>query len=256
MRIEGYRADRKAMYEAVKFWKNSPLYREAGLQTEGEQVSLAPWLADTQTEVSESQIATRWAGSRDGAAGSTFEDVAAEASFDDVAEVLSYVAQADEAGDLIEAVVNLLEENDGEVLYIGRITDAEAYALQFNEGRYFMAAMELDTPLLDEGLISMTLLQQTVPDQQAPVVPGFAPIEQKLYEALHAAELIAATINEGDDAADLIESINRFTVDIANVLVEMMADQGSLKDNEAELVLETFLGAYAGIVDEAKKFAA
>lgn len=251
----GYKADRRLMYEAVKFWKNSPLFSAENAQFEGEQVSLAPWLSEAPTTPTKAPMATCWANSDDVCDGAQFEDVSAEVTADDVAEVVSYLTQRGDES-ILESILELLEENEGRVLYIGRGYGEEAFAIQFSEGHYFVAEMQLpEGALIDEGLISMTLLAQTVPDQAAPVVPGFAPIEQKLYEALHAVTVIGQSLFETAGAADLLESIELFTEDLVTIMVEMLADEGSLSSKEGQLVVETFLGAYAGIVAEARKFA-
>jgi hypothetical protein len=251
MKTEGYKADRKAIYEAVKFWKGSPLYREGGLQVEGEQITIAPWMNDISEET-ESDIVTRWASVNDLAEDSSFEDVAAEIAEGDVHELLSYLVQEEEDS-LIEAVMGLLEDNEGSVLYIGRANDTQAFALTLSEGRFYVSEMALETPLLDEGLISMTLLAQTVPDPEAPVVPGFAPIEQRIYEMLHAVSMVMETVDNLPKG--LVEGMERFLLDASDVLVEMMADCGSLRENEVTLIAETFAGAYAGLIEEAKPYA-
>jgi hypothetical protein len=116
-----------------------------------------------------------------------------------------------------------------------------------------VSEMALETPLLDEGLISMTLLAQTVPDPEAPVVPGFAPIEQRIYEMLHAVSMVMETVDNLPKG--LVEGMERFLLDASDVLVEMMADCGSLRENEVTLIAETFAGAYAGLIEEAKPYA-
>lgn len=244
------------MLEAVRAWKGSPLYREASarVQTENEQVTLAPWLRDSEQEDPQSPIATRWFAESDSYEGKSFTDSATAKDQDEISQYIRYVAESDEA---VEAVLDLLDENERKILFIGRAGETDAFAIQYNEGRYFVAELELEEAFLDEGLISMTLLASTVPDGAAPVVPGFAPIEQKLYETLHAAELLASTLTESeDDASELIETINQFAEDLTRVMVEVMSDQGSLSGRELDLVVETFLGVYAGLHEEALKYTA
>ena len=250
----GYKADRKVLYEAVKFWKGSPLYRAEGLQTEGEAVTTAPWLVSDDDDPTPT-IVSRWAAAEDVAEGAAFEDVAVETSIDGVVEMLAFIADRNES-EIVDLVLSLLEENEGQLLYLGRPSDPQAFAIMFTEGRFVMAEMEIDEDLIDEGLISMNLLATTVPDPNAPVVPGFAPIEQRLYEMLHAAEVIGCVLSEEKGSTLLREQVGRFSSDLTNVIVEMVADQGSLTDKEVGLVSETFGGAYAGIVEEAKRFTA
>lgn len=251
MNTEGYRADSKAIYEAVKYWRTSELYRDEDTRVStDEQVTIAPWLVDADLAEAECPISARW-GTNEGNEGPDFEDIAEESGLETVEKILAYVCESN--AELAKAVLDVLEQNEGKVLCLSRAGETNAFALQYvSEGKYLVASMDLTEALVDEGLISMTLLATTVPDGNAPVVPGFQPVEQKLYEHLHAAESLLSALIEGD-SDELANELRQYCEDISAVLAEVAADEGSLDQRQLDLVQETFTGTFAGFVDEAKK---
>jgi hypothetical protein len=241
--MKTYRADRTKLLEWVKTWKlseiGSEFYRDPSQRISVEETMKAPW-----NDESDSTVPVRWYNeSVDSYDGVDFEDIAEQISLDDLAEHI-YSFGYDE--NLIEGIVNLLVEGMGKTLLIGNAGSDSGLVVQFYEDNFYAAEMEVDVDSLSEGAISMQLLASTIGDGNAPVYPGFPPVElqNRLYEVLHSAVVLKNTVNEEDDLAEII---SEFCTDLSSVISELMINESEITSEEAALIYETAAGVFAGI---------
>jgi hypothetical protein len=201
---------------------------------------------------SELPLAARWGAEEDLCEGPTFRDTARVADLDEIADILNYVTEGSE--ELSNVLATMIEDNEGRILYIARQDETDAFAVSFLEGAYFIAEMEMEEPLLDEGLVSISLIAANGPAPEAPLVPGFAPIEQKLWEVLHASEVLRSTLQEAEGSEALRTALDEFASSLVSVLVEVASDADTLSEKELNFIYETFAGAFAGLHEESVKF--
>jgi hypothetical protein len=253
-------ANRSTLIESVRKWKESDLgsyfYRGADARLSESEISVrAPWLpaehSDAQIEEGETTNPIRSCWMNEAEVDGQFGDIAEQMDADSVSELVTSIG-GDEA--VVEAVLSVLEQNDGGVMLLAHEGSDTGYAIAFYEGTYLVAGMEIEEEIVDEGLISIAFLAKYAQDPNAPVTPDFPMIESqnRMFETLMASVTLFNSIKESEAVdAEFVEIIENFNADLANVLGELSIDEGTLSERELEFLVDMFNGVYAGLSEEA-----
>ena len=250
-----YKMNRASLVEAVRGWKGSGFYKPASERFEVSESSIkAPWIPESALGLDEGEVfipfASQWV--KDKRAVASFQDVAEQLDASDLADFIESICGVDGTSTkLFESIKAQLDANEGSVMLLGR-EDGSAYAVQCQEGVYFASEVELDEEVIDEGLISMQLVAAGGNAGDAPIIPGFPwiALQDSLYEVLHSTNMLASSLSESDEAIsdDLIEAINSFSNDLANIIAEVSLDENA-SEQELNLIVDLFRGTYAGLFE-------